>query len=90
MLVIAPNEICHTRVGVVAGNRVGGAVQRNRAKRRIRAVMHELHPTIKPGFDMVLIARQPIVEAPFQDVQDVLTGLVKRAGLFLLDGRDRG
>ena len=90
VLVIAPNELCRTRVGVVAGHRVGGAVQRNRAKRRIRAVMHELYPTLKPGYDMVLIARQQMVEAQFQNVRDVLTGLAKRAGLFVVDGADHG
>jgi ribonuclease P protein component len=90
VLVIAPNEIGRTRMGVVAGHRVGGAVQRNRAKRRIRAVLHELHPSVRPGYDMVLIARQPMVEAAFQEVRDVLTGLLQRAGLLVWDGTDRG
>lgn len=70
----------------MAGHRVGGAVQRNRAKRRIRAAMHQLLPALKPGFDVLVIAREPLVEAPFLDVEAVLTGLLKRAGLFVVDG----
>ncbi len=73
-------------MGVIAGHRVGGAVQRNRAKRRIRAVMHALFPGLKPGYDVVLVARQPLVNAPFEDVQRTIAGLVKRADLFVLNG----
>ena len=46
------------RVGFTATRKVGGAVVRNRAKRRMRAAAHELLPGLaKPGFDYVIIAR---------------------------------
>lgn len=86
MFVTIPNGLDRARVGVIAGHRVGGAVQRNRAKRRIRAVMHGLLPRLKPGYDMVLVARQPLVNAPYEDVQQTIAGLVKRANLFVLNG----
>lgn len=89
MLVTSPNDLDHARVGVVAGHRVGGAVQRNRAKRRIRAAMHQLLPALKPGVDVLLIAREPVVKAPFCEVEEALTGLVKRAGLLFVNGSDR-
>lgn len=89
VLAIARNDLYRPRVGVVAGHRVGGAVQRNRAKRRIRMVMHALLPRLKPGFDLILIARQPVVEARFSDIETVIAGLVKRAGLFVEESNDR-
>jgi len=46
------------RVGFTATRKVGGAVVRNRAKRRMRAAAHEVLPSLaRPGFDYVLIAR---------------------------------
>jgi ribonuclease P protein component len=40
----------------VAGKKVGGAVVRNRVKRRMRAMMRDLAPDIQPGFWIGLIA----------------------------------
>ena len=46
------------RVGFAATRKVGGAVVRNRAKRRMRAAAQEVLPGLaRPGFDYVLIAR---------------------------------
>ena len=46
------------RVGFTATRKVGGAVVRNRAKRRMRAAAQEVLPGLaRPGFDYVLIAR---------------------------------
>lgn len=46
------------RVGYTASKKVGGAVDRNRAKRRLRALAREVLPTqAEPGWDYVLVAR---------------------------------
>jgi ribonuclease P protein component len=47
-------------VAFVAGRRVGGAVDRNRARRVLRAVWRELAPKVREGFDVVLVARAAI------------------------------
>ncbi|MGC1378503.1 MAG: ribonuclease P protein component [Anaerolineales bacterium] len=70
------------RVGVTAGRSVGGAVQRNRAKRLLREAMRMLLPTIRPGWDLILIARQPLPGATYQQVQAALSQLMRRADLF--------
>lgn len=52
----APPE--SARVGFTASKKVGGAVVRNRAKRRLRALAAAHLPTLaRPGWDYVLIAR---------------------------------
>lgn len=51
------------RAAVVAGRRVGGAVQRNRAKRRLRAVLRA--EGVPDGFDLVVVARSGAVIAPY-------------------------
>ncbi len=46
------------RVGFTASKKVGNAVARNRARRRLRALAHEaLRPAARPGWDYVLVAR---------------------------------
>lgn len=71
------------RVGVTAGRSVGGAVQRNRAKRLLREAARHWLPSIKKGWDLMLIARAPIVSARFDAVMQTVKTLLDRAGLFL-------
>jgi ribonuclease P protein component len=51
------------RVAVVAGRRVGTAVCRNRAKRRLRAILQS--EGVPAGLDIVLVAKPLAVSAPF-------------------------
>lgn len=45
------------RWGITATKKVGGAVQRNRAKRVIREAYRQLEPQMAPGWDLVFVAR---------------------------------
>lgn len=49
------------RLGLAVSRQVGGAVARNRLKRRLRAAFEEL-PAVPPGRDYVLIARPGLAE----------------------------
>lgn len=51
------------RVGLVVGRRVGGAVVRNRVKRRLRAALAEVG--LLPGRDYVVIGTAAVASAPF-------------------------
>ena len=52
------------RVGFVAGRKVGSAVERNRAKRRLRAAVAQTE--LREGVDYVVIASADVVAAPFR------------------------
>lgn len=81
VLVAAPNDLQASRFAVAAGRSVGSAVQRNRAKRRLReAVRQQIHQ-IRPGWDVLLIARRPITQAEFSQLQAALQALLARANL---------
>ena len=81
VLVVAPNAEGRVRIGVAAGRTIGHAVARNRAKRRLREVMRPLIPQLPPGWDILLIARRPINQAPFAALQQAVHQLLRRAGL---------
>jgi ribonuclease P protein component len=62
-------ETAPARVGFTASRKVGNAVRRNRAKRRLRALAEQVFPCCAiPGFDYVLVCRQSAVERPFDDL----------------------
>ena len=63
------NEASHWRVGLTATKKIGNAVKRNRARRRMRALARNyLAPVAQPGTDYVLIARHDTVTADWQDM----------------------
>lgn len=70
------------RFGIVATRKLGGAVQRNRAKRRLRALANSvLIDQGLPGFDYVFVAREEIFKRNFalmrQDLEKALTQIHK-------------
>ena len=81
VLIKVENQEAITRIGVAAGKSVGNAVKRNRAKRLIRAAARELYPQIATEYDLVLIARKPIIQVKMPLVRDALLNLLQRANL---------
>jgi len=60
VLIALPNNSETNRYGFAAGKRLGNAVARNRAKRLMREAVRGLHPRLRQGFDIVLIARNSV------------------------------
>lgn len=82
VLISLPNDTGHSRFAVTAGRSVGNAVDRNRAKRLIRAALQNLLPNIKSGWDFVIIARRPLADSNCQKTQNALKSLLRKAGLY--------
>ena len=62
------------RIGFTASKKIGNAVARNRAKRRLRALAREVLPAMaQPGWDYVLVAKPDATVS--RDYQDMLTDL---------------
>lgn len=69
------------RFGFTAGKKVGGAVQRNRAKRLMRESARDLMSRIPGSFDIVVVARGKITCASYSDVRAQMESLLSRAGV---------
>lgn len=68
-------------VGIVTGRAVGGAVQRNRARRLLRETYRLNKEKLKPNLQMVIVARSAIAGKTFCDVQAELLNLFRTAGV---------
>lgn len=85
VLCVLPNDLPYTRFGFTVNSRIGNAVQRNRIKRRLREIMRLLQDSLQPGWDIVLIARQPIRSADYHEMETACARLLRRAQLFQVD-----
>lgn len=75
-----------SRVGFAAGKKLGKAVVRNRIKRRIKEGVRLLWHRMKPGYYVIVIARQGAKDMPFPQLQARLIELFERAGVLRMEG----
>ena len=84
-----PNGQGYTRCAFVASGRLGIAVVRNRVRRRLREAVRLCYRHISPGWDLVWIARPPILSADYQSIAGAVAGLLQQARLWqVLPGDD--
>jgi len=74
-----PNGLDLSRFGFVVSKKVGGAVVRNRVRRRLREAARLMHT--QPGWDIVIIGREKIAQASYRGVEKALMALLTRARL---------
>ena len=70
------------RLGVVASKRTGRAVERSKAKRRLREAYRLTRDSLNGDYDLVLTAKRGILQATAKDVEKELITLSKKAGIF--------
>lgn len=73
------NEYGFSRYGFVVSKALGGAVVRNKVKRRLREITRRL--TIQEGWDLVFIAKKGAAEANFSQLVRSAECLVQKASL---------
>jgi ribonuclease P protein component len=78
-----PDNSGYTRIGFSVSRRVGGAVARNRVKRRLREVMRRKLARIAPGYDLVITARPGAADARMETLEQEVAGLLARARLLI-------
>ena len=70
-----------TRIGLSTPRTLGGAVQRNRVRRRLRELVRERMGRIGPGWDLLIIARPAAGEASHGDLGAAIDTLIGRSDI---------
>lgn len=78
---VAKNRTGEVRVGITTGKKIGIAVQRSRARRVIREAYRTLSDQVKPGYDLVFVARSLTCRVKMQEVAAAMRSHLKKANL---------
>ena len=78
------NRLGRNRLGVTVSAKLGHAVIRNRARRRLREVYRLNQVHLRRGYDMVLVARGRTLTASWKEMNDTFLRLCRK--LDLLEG----
>jgi ribonuclease P protein component len=70
------NALDHDRFAISTGRRLGGAVQRNRVRRRLREILRRRPDHSGPGWDILIVARPPILDASSDELRATLERLL--------------
>jgi ribonuclease P protein component len=71
-----PNGRDYDRFGISTGRRLGGAVQRNRLRRRLREVLRRVPNDSGHGWDVLIVVRPAAVDASFDELRTALERLL--------------
>jgi ribonuclease P protein component len=71
-----PNARDHDRYGISTGRRLGGAVRRNRVRRRLREILRANPNLSGHGWDILIVARPASADASFDELRRSLERLL--------------
>ena len=79
------NRLGRNEVGITVSKKLGGAVIRNRTRRRLREVYRLQEHLFTPGWDIVVVARSRAIDADFGKLTHAYLSLAKKLGLLRED-----
>ena len=75
------NRLNHNRLGITTSTKLGHAVVRNRARRRLREVYRLNQSQLVQGYDLILVARHRVVDMPWKELNQSFLRLTGKLGL---------
>jgi ribonuclease P protein component len=79
--VLKDTETTPSRIGLITSKRVGGAVDRNKIRRRLREIIRADRAKLAPGFDIVVVAKSAAARAAFDDLRAEWLLLARRLSI---------
>ena len=76
-----PNRRGENRLGYTVSVKLGGAVVRNRVRRRLREIVRLNEGRMKQGWDLVVVARSRCVGAPYRKIEASFLAACGKLGL---------
>ena len=83
VLYVAKSKLSVPKVGFSVGKKVGGSVQRNRTKRRLREAFRRELPQVARGRNYVVVARSGSAECSYEELREAVISLLKQADAYL-------
>lgn len=74
--------------GITASKKIGNAVSRNRAKRRIRALYRMYRSSLRDDYDIICVARTRTIDAPFEKLENAFLRLAGELGILKKDNEN--
>lgn len=71
----------NSRLGITTGLKLGNAVKRNRARRRIRALYRTNEACLAPGYDIVVVARSRVIYGRYDQLDRSFLQLMGKLGI---------
>ena len=75
------SRLPHNRLGITVSVKLGCAVKRNRARRRLRELFRLSQPRMQQGYDVIIVARGRTVTAPHKKLQADFDRALSELGL---------
>ena len=85
VLYCRPNRMDRCRYGYTVSTKLGGAVVRNRVRRRLREIYRLHEPMIARGTDLVVVARGRAVTATYRQLETAFLSACKKLELFVTE-----
>jgi len=82
------NRLEGNRIGITVSKKLGGAVVRNRVRRRLREVYRLHEGRFLTGYDIVVVARSRAVDASFQDLCAAYLSAAEKIGILRLEEQE--
>ena len=82
VLYVAKSKFPLPKVGFSVGKKVGGSVQRNRTKRRLREAFRSELERVAKGYNYVVVARSGSAERTYDELKDAVISLLRQAGKY--------
>ncbi len=81
VLYVTPSKTKSIKVGFAVTKKIGHAVTRNKIRRRLREIVQKHLPNFKQNYNIIVVAREGIVDFSFDELEKEFVCLIKKAKL---------